>query len=183
MSPRKASNGKLRAAGGNLCGRGPARRHLPGGLQPGAGRRGRAAVAASPLAPPGDARLSERLVQSVQVRVEHPTSSFPAAERSELAVAGCYWLIDQPPDSQVKPENILAPHRRRTLRRTQGQDTMLRIQDGADLNFAEHPSCAGWGPIGRNKRSQGTPGLPMHAALAVSGPQAKHGRQVTPEVR
>ena len=46
---------------------------------------------------------------------------------------------------------------------------MLRIQDGADLDFAEHPGCAGLGVIGRNKRSQGTPGLPKHAALAVSG--------------
>ena len=83
-------------------------------------------------------------MQSVQVRVEHPTSSFPAAEPSDLAVAGCYRLIEQPADSQVTPENILAPHRRRTLRRTQGQDALLRIQDGADLNFAEHPGCAGW---------------------------------------
>ena len=115
-------------------------------------------------------------MQGVQVRVAHPASSFPVAEQSDLAVAGWYRLIDQPPDSQVTPENILAPHRRRTLRRTQGQDAMLRIQDGADLNFAEHPGGAGWGPIGGNKRSQGTLGLPMHAALAVSGEGIPPGR-------
>ena len=115
-------------------------------------------------------------MQSVQVRVEHPTSSFPAAEQTDLAVVGCYRLTEQPPDPQVTPENILAPHRRRTLRRTQGQDAMLRIQDGTDLNFADHPGCAGLGPIGRNKRSQGTPGLPMHAALAVSGEGIPPGR-------
>ena len=114
-------------------------------------------------------------MQSVQVQDEHPTSSFPAAEQSDLAVAGCYRLIEQPADSQVTPENIQAPHRRRTLRRTQGQDAMLRIQDGADLNFAEHPGCAGWGPIGRNKRSQGTPGLPMHTRWRSAGRASRRG--------
>ena len=121
--------------------------------------------------------MSERLVQDVQVRVEYPTSSFSAGEQSDSAVAGCCRLIEQPADSQVTPENILAPHRRRTLRRTQGQDAMLRIQDGADLNFAEHPGCAGWGPIGRNKRSQGAPGLPMHAALDGVRPMSVTDRE------
>ena len=45
---------------------------------------------------------------------------------------------------------------------------MLCVQDGTELNFAEHPGCAGLGYIGKNKRSEGTLGLHMHSTLAVS---------------
>ncbi len=46
---------------------------------------------------------------------------------------------------------------------------MLCIQDGTDLNFAEHRGCVGLGYIGKNKRSAGTLGLQMHSTLAVNG--------------
>ena len=82
---------------------------------------------------------------------------------------GHYRMIDQPADSEVTPENILAPHRQRTLQRMQGQQAVLCLQDGSDLNFAEHPGCIGLGLIGKNKRSAGTLGLHMHSTLVVNG--------------
>ncbi len=121
-------------------------------------------------APLGDVRLSRRLVHSVRMQAEAPTKSFPGAAQKDLAaVRGYYRLIDQPADSAVTPENILAPHRERTLGRMQGQTTVLCIQDGTDLNFAEHPGCVGLGYIGKNKRSAGTLGLHMHSTLVVNG--------------
>ena len=121
-------------------------------------------------APLGDIRLSRRLVKSAAVQADHPMSSFPAAAQSDKAmVMGYYRMIDQPADSEVSPTNILAPHRARTLQRMQGADVVLCIQDGTDLNFAEHPGCAGLGLIGRNKGSSGTLGLHMHSMLAVNG--------------
>ena len=121
-------------------------------------------------APLGDIRLSRRLVKSAAVQADHPMSSFPAAAQSDTAmVMGYYRMIDQPADSEVSPTNILAPHRARTLQRMQGADVVLCIQDGTDLNFAEHPGCAGLGLIGRNKGSSGTLGLHMHSMLAVNG--------------
>ena len=96
-------------------------------------------------------------------------ASIPAAAQGQrAAVKGHYRLIDQPDDSAVTPQNILAPHRQRTLRRLQAERTVLCVQDGTELNFAEHPGCAGLGYIGKNKRSEGTLGLHMHATLAVS---------------
>ena len=96
-------------------------------------------------------------------------ASIPAAAQGlRAAVKGHYRLIDQPDDSAVTPQNILAPHRQRTLRRLQAERTVLCVQDGTELNFAEHPGCAGLGYIGKNKRSEGTLGLHMHATLAVS---------------
>ena len=86
----------------------------------------------------GDVRLGKRLVQIVQRQGEAPTKSFPgAAQNDQAAVRGYYRLIDHPADSEVTPENILAPHRQRTLQRMQGQSAVLCIQDGTDLNFAE----------------------------------------------
>ena len=121
-------------------------------------------------APLGDVRLSKRLVKSVRIQSEAPTKSFPgAAQNEQAAVRGYYRMIDQPAEAAVTPENILAPHRQRTLQRMRGQQAVLCIQDGTDLNFAEHPGCVGLGLIGKNKGSAGTLGLHMHSTLAVNG--------------
>ena len=121
-------------------------------------------------APLGDVRLSKRLVKSAQMQSEQPLASFPGAAGGNLAaVRGHYRMIDQPAASEVTPENILAPHRRRTLQRMQGQQAVLCLQDGSDLNFAEHPGCSGLGLIGKNKRAAGTLGLHMHSTLVVNG--------------
>ena len=120
-------------------------------------------------APLGDLRLSKRLVQSAQMQAAAPMASIPAAAQGQrAAVKGHYRLIDQPDESAVTPQNILAPHRQRTLRRLQAESVVLCVQDGTDLNFAEHPGCAGLGYSGKNKRSEGTLGLHMHSTLAVS---------------
>lgn len=100
---------------------------------------------------------------------DDPGAAFTsAAQKDEAAVAGYYRMIEHPPESEVTPENILAPHRARTLRRMTGQQTVLLVQDGTDLNFATHPGCRGLGIIGKNKGSSGTLGLHMHTTLAVA---------------
>lgn len=118
----------------------------------------------------GDLRWSKRLVISAQVQAEQPMASFlAAAQGGRAAVNRHYFAIDQPADAQVTPENILAPHRRRTLRRIQGHEVVLCIQDGTDLNFAEHPGYAGLKLIGKKRHAKGTLGLHMHSTLSVSG--------------
>lgn len=120
-------------------------------------------------APLGDLRLSKRLVQTARMQAGAPMASIPAAAQGlRSAVKGHYRLIDQPDESAVTPENILAPHRQRTLQRMQAERTVLCVQDGTDLNFAEHPGCAGLGLIGKNRGSQGTLGLHLHSTLALS---------------
>ena len=55
-------------------------------------------------------------MKSAQIQSEAPTKSFLGAAQKDLAaVKAHYRLIDQPADSAVTPENILAPHRQRTL--------------------------------------------------------------------
>ena len=121
-------------------------------------------------APLGDQRLSARLVKSAGLLASLPGEAITAnASHDRAAVKGYYRLIDQPVSSAVTPGNILAPHRARTLQRMRGQDTVLCIQDGTDLNFATRPNCEGLGIIGRNQTASKTLGLHLHLTLAVDG--------------
>lgn len=97
----------------------------------------------------GDARLSARLVQSAQQMAESPMRAITgAANGARALVKGHYRLIDQPADSAVTVDNILAPHRERTLRRMQAHDTVLCIQDGTRLNFTRRGQTQGLGTLG-----------------------------------
>ena len=134
-------------------------------------------------APLGDLRLTKRLVRTAAMQAAAPSASIPAAAQGKRAlVKGHYRFIDQPSASAVTPENILHAHRERTLRRMQGEPVVLCLQDGTDLNFAEHPGCSGLGLIAKRKAKgkakaggkgpsadkQGTLGLHMHSTLAVN---------------
>ena len=81
-----------------------------------------------------------------------------SAAHDRAAVKGYYRLIDQPAQSEVTPAHMLAPHRARTVQRMRGQQTVLCIQDGTDLNFGDAPQLRGPGP----HRSQ--PGLRRRSA-------------------
>ena len=84
------------------------------------------------------------------------------------AVKGYYRLIDQPAQSEVTAENILAPHRERTRRRMHAQPTVLCIADGTDVNFTTHPHTRGLGVTGTNQTGAQSLGLHLHSMLAVN---------------
>ncbi len=65
-------------------------------------------------------------------------------------------------------ENILQPHRRQTLRRMQGEKTVLCVQDSSTLNFAKRGKTEGLGIIGTNQTGAGARGLNLHAMIAVN---------------
>ena len=120
-------------------------------------------------APLGDQRLGRRLVSSAALQATAPMHAFcNVASADWAAVKGYYRLIDQSEDSAVTPVNILAPHRARTVRRMQAQDTVLCIQDGTDLNFATHAQCTGLGVIGTNQTGAQSRGLHLHSTYALS---------------
>ena len=120
-------------------------------------------------APLGDARLSARLVQSAQHMAQSPMRAITGATNGARAlVKGHYRLIDQPAESAVTVENILAPHRERTLRRMRTHDTVLCIQDGTRLNFTRRSQTRGLGTIGSNQTGAAARGLDLHTTLAVN---------------
>ena len=117
----------------------------------------------------GDARLSARLVLSAEQMAESPMRAITGAANAVRAlVKGHYRLIDQPAESAVTVENILAPHRERTLRRMRAHDTVLCIQDGTRLNFTRRSQTRGLGTIGSNQTGAAARGLDLHTTLAVN---------------
>ena len=81
-----------------------------------------------------------------------------------------------PEDSEVTIANILLPHRERTIRRMQGQQTVLCVQDGSDLNYNSLAMCTGLGVIGTNgarvesafQTDAKSRGLHLHTTFAIT---------------
>jgi hypothetical protein len=120
-------------------------------------------------APLGDARLSKRLVKAAKAKADEPWRAFCGVAQGDwAAVKGYYRLIDAPDESAVTMANILRPHRERTLRRMQGQRTVLCIQDGSDLDYNGLAECEGLGEIGTNQTGAKSRGLHLHSTLAVA---------------
>lgn len=120
-------------------------------------------------APLGDARLSKRLVKAAEAKADEPWRAFCGVAQGDwAAVKGYYRLIDAPDESAVTMANILRPHRERTLRRMQGQRTVLCIQDGSDLDYNGLAECEGLGEIGTNQTGTKSRGLHLHSTLAVA---------------
>lgn len=120
-------------------------------------------------APLGDKRLSSRLVECAGAKAKKPDRAFSGvAEGDWPAVKGYYRLIDHPDESAVTMENILLPHRQRTVRRMKAQRTVLCIQDGTDLDYSGLAQCEGLGVIGTNQTGAKSSGLHLHSTLAVT---------------
>jgi hypothetical protein len=120
-------------------------------------------------APLGDGRLSKRLVNVAAAKAEVPDRAFSGVAKGDWpAVKAYYRMIDQPEESAVSMPNILAPHRGRTVRRMQGQKTVLCVQDGSDLAYTNLSQCEGLGEIGTNQTGAKSRGLHLHSTLAVA---------------
>jgi len=144
MLPQRPASGR-RVGGRNLGGKGVRRRPL------------------------GDARLSQRLVTIADAKADDPGRAFCGVAQGDwAAVKGYYRLIDTPADSAVTMAHILQPHRDRTVRRMQGQRTVLCVQDGSDLDYTGLAACAGLGEIGTNQTGAKSRGLHLHSTVAIA---------------
>jgi hypothetical protein len=120
-------------------------------------------------APLGDKRLSRRLIDIAAAKACQPGASFTTvADGDWPKIKGYYRLIDSPDDSAVNMENILLPHRVRTMQRMKDQSTVLCIQDGSDLNYASLGQCEGLGVIAKNQTGAQTRGLHLHSTMAIT---------------
>jgi len=84
----------------------------------------------------GGARLSRRLVQVAGAKAAVPDRAFSGVAKGDWpAVKADYRLIDHPDEAAINMASILGPHRQRTVRRMQGQQTVLCVQDGCEMVF------------------------------------------------
>ncbi|MGB3223987.1 MAG: IS4 family transposase, partial [Desulforhopalus sp.] len=120
-------------------------------------------------APLGDARLSKRLVSVAQDKAQEPSRAFSGVAKGDWPKVKAYYrMIDQPEESTVTMDNILASHRERTIRRMMGQRTVLCIQDGSELNYTNLEKCQGLGTLGSNQTGAKSRGLTLHSTFAVA---------------
>lgn len=120
-------------------------------------------------APIGDNRLSNRLVDIAHIKGQSPGASWLAACQGDKARAkGYYRFIEHPDEEAMMMENILKPHRERTIRRMEEQQTVLCIQDTTSLNYTELQQCEGLGVIGKNNTSTENRGLRLHSTMAIT---------------
>jgi hypothetical protein len=120
-------------------------------------------------APFGDKRLSERLVSIATAKAKIPGGSISEAVGGDkAAIKGYYRMIEKPDESALTMESILLPHRKMTIRRIQGQRTVLCIQDGSDLNYNNLDDCEGLDVIGTtNQTGAISYGLHLHSTIVV----------------
>jgi hypothetical protein len=120
-------------------------------------------------APLGDVRLSKRLVRSAKELSDKPGSSYSSVTKGDWAATkGYYRMIDKADDSAMTMENILLPHRERTVRRMQAEQVVLCITDKTDLNYNGLSKCQGLGIIGTNQTSAETRGLKMCSTYVLN---------------
>jgi hypothetical protein len=120
-------------------------------------------------APIGDKRLSRRLVEIANEKAENPGVSYSGAVGGVWPKVKAYYrFIDKPDDSAVTMENILLPHRQRTIQRMKAQQTVLCVQDGSDLSFSNLDKCEGLGVIGTNQTGAQSRGFHLHSTMAIT---------------
>lgn len=111
----------------------------------------------------GDPRRTQRLIRIAACLSEHPAQSIPSAHGAEWHQAkAAYRFFD---NDEVDPQEIMAAHRRATLRRiaASGLSVVLNIQDTTHFDFTKHHATEGMGPTG----AAGLRGFFLHSALAV----------------
>lgn len=117
----------------------------------------------------GDARLNSRLVEIARAKAEKPGRAFTGVAAGDWAAVKAYYrFIDHPDEEAIGVEQILKPHRKRTVQRMKGQRTVLCIQDGSDLDYTSLAQCEGLGVIGTNQTAAQSRGLHLHTTFAVA---------------
>lgn len=108
----------------------------------------------------GDMRLSDRLIDLVELLAEHPEAALPQA-CGRAGAKAAYRFFDNP---SVSPEAILAPHAARTVQRAKEHAVVLAPQDTTTFSFNHHPATKGLGYVGSDRDSWG---LLMHSLMLL----------------
>lgn len=110
----------------------------------------------------GDARRKRRLVRIVEDLSARPGASIPQASRDAAAMQGMYDFWANP---RVSASDILAGHQGSVVKRMDGHETVLAIQDTSELDYSEHrKGTRRIGPISDPEAR----GLKLHTVLVAS---------------
>ncbi len=105
-----------------------------------------------------DQRLDKRLVKLAGAMAATPNEPLPKQCPDWSDLMGAYRFLNNP---RVDPHEIQQTHRRLTREACAQHPVVLCLEDTSELDFTDHPSTKGLGPIG------GGQGTLQHSALAV----------------
>lgn len=112
----------------------------------------------------GDKRLDNRFATVATDALENPAVSINQASEDWAATKGAYRLFN---NSKFNHSEMFECHQTQTLNRIKKhKGVVIAIQDSSYLDFSNHTTLKGKGPIGT--RDQNLTGYVMHSTLAVT---------------
>jgi len=108
-----------------------------------------------------DTRLEERLKTLVEQFSDNPGGSIPDVCGDWAGTKAAYRFFDNP---KVSHAAIMDSHREACVKRIEGEERVLVLQDTTTLNFSHHPATTGLGPLENPKQR----GMLVHTSMAVS---------------
>jgi hypothetical protein len=115
----------------------------------------------------GDGRLSSRLVRMAAAALAKPGASLPEMMGTDAELEATYRFLNHP---RIEPEQVLAPHVRRTVERCSARPLVVVAHDTTDLMFGGESERENLGRV-RNKKA----GFEAHMSIAVEpGREARH---------
>ena len=108
----------------------------------------------------GDQRREERVVTMATAMAADPAASLPQQMGSEGEVHAAYRFFQSP---HVDYEALIEPHVQQTRAAMSQRRRVLLIQDTTEVDYQQHPSTTGLGPIGNGSHH----GYLLQTVLAV----------------
>ena len=108
----------------------------------------------------GDVRRTQRAVAIASAIAHDPAASLPAQMPDEAALEGAYRFLQTP---DVTYEQLIHPHLAQTREEASKQAQVLLIQDMTEVDYQQHPTTSGLGPIGNGTHH----GFLLQSVLAV----------------
>jgi hypothetical protein len=93
----------------------------------------------------GDQRRTERAVAMACAIAHDPAASLPAQMQGEAELEAAYRFLQTP---DVTYEQLIQPHVEQTRAEAREQARVLLIQDTTEVDYQQHPTTTGLGPIG-----------------------------------
>src|SRR6266700_7154726 len=108
----------------------------------------------------GDQRRTERAVEIASAIAHHPAASLPEQMQDEAATEAAYRFLQM---TNVSYEKLIGPHVAQTRAQASEQRQVLLIQDTTEVDYQQHPTTTGLGPIGNGTHH----GYLLQSVLAV----------------
>lgn len=119
-------------------------------------------------APVGNSSTTKRLIHVATTQSHNPSESYSYAVNGDWAQTKAYYrMIDKPDNSAFSMENILKPHKHRTIDRIKSQDTVLCLQDDCEINYSNLNNCEGLGFLKANQTGAKMKGIVLTSTFCV----------------